>query len=395
MSEELDFSKLPLIVPVPELGTPLRFETYGELKDWAQVELNAWEPLKAVAAEQPDFGNKLFQEIYTTFSGLKNLAETAENNPEIQSRQKAASRMGGHLKLIASGQVSISASPLGQKVLTDILEGRRELALGRMLLAKHHIEVQSGGMKLSQLVRSIVDARASEFSGDGEIKAQTNALKKLRTDWDQSLEKLSALHTEKIQKADNDLVRAKKLMTALFNVGNRNKRDHQQRMTALEDSYRSEMELRAPASYWRWRAIRSYVYSVIAFLFLVAGAGVIVWFTKEHGGDLLKIVKTKDGDLGFGGVLVLTIPALAAFWVLRLVSRVFVGHLSAARDSALRSVMVQTYLALVADPKGQVGRDERLLILHALFRPEHGEGLEDAPPTNLLELMTKDIGGKR
>ena len=101
-----------------------------------------------------------------------------------------------------------------------------------------------------------------------------------------------------------------------------------------------------------------------------------------------KLPKTEDGTIGLGAIVLITLPALAFFWFLRLISRIFVTNLHYMADAGLRSTMVTTFLALIEDDKNPVESDERLLILQALFRPA-GESGDDAAPTNLLERLIK------
>ena len=96
-----------------------------------------------------------------------------------------------------------------------------------------------------------------------------------------------------------------------------------------------------------------------------------------------------ESFLRISDALVITVPALGYFWVLRLVSRIFVSNLASMSDAAERSIMISTFLALLADKNEPVKTEERLLILQAIFRRGPGMPGDDAPPPNLLELLTR------
>jgi hypothetical protein len=76
-----------------------------------------------------------------------------------------------------------------------------------------------------------------------------------------------------------------------------------------------------------------------------------------------------------GEIALVTVPALAAFWLLRAVSRLFVQQTQRMGDAFERNTMVKTYLALLTEPNHKVEAAERLVILQALFRP----GPDDPP----------------
>ncbi len=120
---------------------------------------------------------------------------------------------------------------------------------------------------------------------------------------------------------------------------------------------------------------------------VVIGIGVVWW----QGGSIVDILpKDTEGNIGLGAIVLVTLPGLAFFWFLRLISRIFVTNLHNMADAGLRATMVSTFLALMKDETNPVSPDERLLVLQALFRPA-GESGDDAAPTNLME---KIISGR-
>ena len=64
-----------------------------------------------------------------------------------------------------------------------------------------------------------------------------------------------------------------------------------------------------------------------------------------------------ESRLGLSDALVITVPALGFFWLMRLVSRIFVSNLASMSDAAERSIMISTFLALLADKNEPVKTD--------------------------------------
>jgi len=164
-------------------------------------------------------------------------------------------------------------------------------------------------------------------------------------------------------------------------------------IAAHEEAHRQQLVLRAPIVYWmeKQNAHKKVYWSALA-IFIVINASALGFFGVhfESIWQHLKEVQGQNaGVLNVTGLVAFTLPSVAYFWILKHISRIFVDNMSNANDAGQRSVMLQTYLALVAEPASKVSEQERLLALNALFRPSATAGSDDAPPSNLLEILTK------
>lgn len=59
--------------------------------------------------------------------------------------------------------------------------------------------------------------------------------------------------------------------------------------------------------------------------------------------------------------------------------------------------MVKTFLALMRDDtagKTLVKDDDRILILHSLFRPSSVSAVDDAPPVHWFDILTNKVSSK-
>ena len=161
------------------------------------------------------------------------------------------------------------------------------------------------------------------------------------------------------------------------------------RLHNLEHTYHKLLQLKEPAEYWSSKRMSHWLG--------VFGAGLVFGFLIFVGGFILvklgpgfidTLPKTTNKDLTFGALALVTIPVLAAAWLLRLISRIFVTNLHLATDASMRSKMISTYLALVNDPGSRVGAEERFLVLNAIFRPTEAHDA-DAPPPGMIDLLNK------
>ena len=89
--------------------------------------------------------------------------------------------------------------------------------------------------------------------------------------------------------------------------------------------------------------------------------------------------------------------AFAGIWVLKMLSRLLSENLQMMRDARERETMVKTFLALKRDDKDGksiVNDNDRILILHSLFRPSSVSAIDDAPPVHWFDILTNKVSGK-
>lgn len=156
----------------------------------------------------------------------------------------------------------------------------------------------------------------------------------------------------------------------------------------LIKTYETHLQLEAPAKYWTDKMHRhktAYRWAFVVFGLAVAGG---IWWIGEFGPKIIvQIPPDKNGGIPLGAAALITIPAIAYFWLLRHIARFFVSNLHQAADAEQRATMITTFEALVHAPDNKVTPEALLLILQAIFRPLQSSGVDDAPPPNLLEIM--------
>lgn len=172
-------------------------------------------------------------------------------------------------------------------------------------------------------------------------------------------------------------------------------------MQNLKDAYDKHMSLAAPVEYWETKQARHFKWMAVTGLVTAAGmvaAGALLHCELAAVAQQATSTTTtaKDGVVGvlsaiatwrLGSFLLL---ATLAFWVLRLLVRIFLSNLHLENDAAERVTMVKTYLALIRDGKLSSDSDNLKAVLAALFRPT-GDGIvkDEGIPPNMLELLTK------
>ncbi len=156
-------------------------------------------------------------------------------------------------------------------------------------------------------------------------------------------------------------------------------------------AYETKINTQSIVNLWDQKAknsLKSLWISGVLFIILLGTA--VYYFLRVAGyvvGDL-----TKMGDnQRYIITLELIIPVLAAIWVLRHISRIFVHSYASYADAVHRGAVAQTYLGLLAETPPGVSKDERHIALQALFRPGAGEAPDNDPslPSLLDALRSK------
>lgn len=155
-----------------------------------------------------------------------------------------------------------------------------------------------------------------------------------------------------------------------------------------EDTFKERMKLDRPREYWSRKADGhekwSCINGAIAIIWLIA-AGILsvlgIWWLFEKAIELTvesDIPATALATLGAMGLTGTTV----AFWVARLLVRLWLSQMHLGMDARERVTMIESYLALTAE--GAVDDKHREIVLNSIFRPTQDGIVKDdasADPT--------------
>ncbi len=230
-------------------------------------------------------------------------------------------------------------------------------------LEKLHQQFQEAGAKTEHETRKQRD----EFLRDKsrQRKAVAGMIR-------QSRRRLIALRDEKRSQADNAISSIRE----------------------TEALYREHMKLQGPVEYWSSKATahkeKESGYRKVLLCFSgVAGTALLValYFIANHA---IEVATTEKPAAVYLVLVTLSVVVTTmAFWVARILTRLFLSEHHLAIDAEERSVMAQTYLALTAE--GQATEHERSIVLGSLFRPTADGIVKDdaAPDFSAASLLSK------
>lgn len=112
--------------------------------------------------------------------------------------------------------------------------------------------------------------------------------------------------------------------------------------------------------------------------------------TTDANGQVLPAPNdTQITIAAIGRLVIVTVPVFLYIWAIRLVVRFNSRSLMLLDDARLRLTMLDTFFHLI-EKEGAV-KEDRALVLNALFRPGPGHG-DNVDPPNFTELVTKAMG---
>jgi hypothetical protein len=163
----------------------------------------------------------------------------------------------------------------------------------------------------------------------------------------------------------------------------------------LEELFRQKLPVEEPAAFWQRKAL---VKNALAMgwltVFAILAVAPVVIAVKNWAvlGPAFRDLTGNGSSFSLTSLAVVTIPALLYGWLLKNVSRLFIQHMNLADDAGHRRALAITWLGMVAEEKFQLSKEERALVLNAMFRPIPPHSQEDGPPSGLLELIKKQPG---
>lgn len=169
----------------------------------------------------------------------------------------------------------------------------------------------------------------------------------------------------------------------------------QKQFDALKNRYDEELASDAPVTYWtQKRELHRRGKRILGETLLVFTAivGLLAYWVS---GDLLEQYATQNPSHIVTGSLLL--PIAVAFWIGRILVKLFLSHAHLEADALERITMVTTYLALLDRDGGLKKSDEsKKFVLATLFRPANTGILKGdvSSPPHWTTLLDKLVGGK-
>ncbi|MCC5941735.1 MAG: hypothetical protein JJU37_09350, partial [Balneolaceae bacterium] len=245
------------------------------------------------------------------------------------------------------------------------------------LLQRRNNEKKSLGLLRSNFEKYLSDAE----------EATTNYVNKTHKNFDEHAKKLAQLEKTKEEEFDKWFGNTEMDFNGFFEKSREN-------IANLEETYRENLRLEAPAQYWedRGKLLRENgnwwtgAFSLTLFL-IVTSLFTLLWLTPD---GMFADLFSGEAHAIKWAVIYVTFLSFFAYG-LRIFSKLAMSSYHLSRDAEERQQLTYVYLALKKD--ANVEEKDRLLILQSLFsRAETGLLKEDSNPTMPGNILNKING---
>jgi len=399
----------PFVFKPHGTNTELVMEDIDDLRRFSDSEMSAWGGMLAQAMSQGAGSIRSTAEQATGFlnqfrqqvSNLEALFISNEGSWQQQQTQNTVAQINHTLSQFANGVPWVtSSSRLGLRV-SALGKTHPALAVALWMIENDSAPNVLGNVGQGVDVQTLL--RTTRYLGQeavpsttdlpgveglrSDYQAELSLLKKkfdeTQTDFDRFFEKVNKAHLdENATFANMEAAWIEKTKSTFDGINTQ--------WEKMQLTFNTQLALRAPTTYWKEQSESSrHRLWASAAVFVVAGAlslGAFLYWGLPY----LANPGAADKSVILH-VLPIVIPAFIVIWIMKILSKLMSGYLQRADDANERRVMVMTFLALMnKDDSGAalVNDQDRILILHALFRPSAVSPTDDAPPVHWFDLLT-------
>lgn len=392
-------------VTVPGNLRELNFQKSEDMRRWLDAEEPFWKGLDTTSM------SRVFQSHWSSqinfYAGarqqLSQFEESLNSNQE-QSARQLNDALINHFNQVANGNVVTSDFEI-YPAIVDMAAINADVAGLLYLLARSDSEqklgvISSQNHRQTIPVKTILDLILLYARSKGSkdwLLPQRKELSALKSELQAEIDGISSKHEKQNEEIEGQRKLANESHELRICEWSAFKDELAGEWETLKKVYDEQLALLAPTQYWSNRATAhrnvAIAFSVAFGLVLATSIGLFAWLAMPH---MFAVAGNKE----ISPILTLVpiaIPAFAGVWVLKMLSRLLSENLQMMRDARERETMVKTFLALMRDDKNGksiVNDNDRILILHSLFRPSSVTAVDDAPPVHWFDILTNKVNQK-
>jgi hypothetical protein len=334
----------------------------------------------------------LSSQISQAYSRLDDKLRDAQNASE-SDRERRMKGVKNDFRLFYQGRGLIySGSPRGK-----FIESLREREGDEYAALVYFYMTDVARSNRVEDLRAAFEANKYRLDGAGASKEESEAesLAHLRNEWEKrfntSLEMVESDADETVQSWEKRFSELESNQEELqqsaeeINEKYDNVLDNARtELDNLTDEYRDQIALLAPVEYWRNKASTHSTWAVVwGILVVLAGfglGGLFIWQSQS--------VLVSEGRPNYTELVVLLTYASLGVWGIRILVKLLLSNVRLQRDARERSVMLESFLALLKE--GHIDPEEKETILSTLFRPSQDQSVSGDPtPNNAAGIVSK------
>lgn len=384
-----------LSIDLGSRGGKLSFQTFDDLKDWAEGECARWDWIRPNGLDA-NIGNVLKTgQIYFRESLRSYLNKYPSNHGVLGNIQAL---FADHLM---NGKALLSASGSGKFIL-KLLESDPQASLWALAT----LTGVTAGMNFSQVPLAGLDGfmKAMMFRHGlkGAASSEREALEALHGEMSTELStRIAGLDDAKTQHEQlmSNLISAKEefqsqgagFVQENKSVFNAELEAIKGRFAAIEKTFTDKMALKAPVTYWSEKAeMHKARFKQLGWASLITMILSSALITGAVSRFVPKVPKGEFPDPWRIGLVLITVTML--IWVIRLLVKMTLSQLHLQTDAEERTVLANAYLALLQRDQA-LRPEDRELVLQVLFRSAATGIVDDGGPATPIEIITRAVSG--
>lgn len=396
----------PVKISINASSTPLEFTTLYQIETWIEKEHSFWLDLQQKTERSPNLLKPKLGQIITNANQIKQFVENNKKDDNTQKRKalndEQINSLNGQLRKFAGHNPTPHNSPTAKRAL-KYAEDNPDLALAYLGLKGVHLfqtnEILNnihGNQDRLAAFEAWTKAQAlqatEEYSHYKASADERTLLNDARAEW----ERLTHEFSEEVEQA--------KSSREHYNQELKNTNDRYQSLARkfftktrseieeFKNRYRSELALQIPVKYWTDKKGSHQRWAVTWGLSFLVSIALGVFGIISQFDEISSVLSGDVANVSFGAFALIAAPFFLYVWFLRILSRLLLSNLHLMRDAEERAVMTQTFLAL-AEAGNYITENDRILILHSLFRAASSENNDDGAPPHWFDLLTNRLRG--
>lgn len=380
----------------------LHFTDTEDIIRWLDVEEPNWQKSHS-SISSPQL-KQIWDEQIGCYSGIRTYvnqfdAAAAQNNKDATNQNLAV--LNRHFAQLVQG-TALTSDHAYYPVIAELIESDLEAAAYVLTTARSDGEqrlrgwLQNERFPIHVLGRLVLSRGKTKKSADW-LAPQRKELGLLKSDYQAKLNELRATFDEQTEAITEQHRQEGVAHEQRQSDWGRWRKELSEEWSKLKKVYDEQLALQAPTQYWSQRAkthrSTAIGFAIVFGLVLTGGVAAFVCWAMP---GLQNAAGNKDASVLLT-LAPLLVPVFASIWVLKILSRLLSENLQLMRDARERETMVKTFLALMRDDqsgKALVQDNDRILILHALFRPSSLSAVDDAPPVHWFDILTNKVSQK-
>lgn len=391
----------PISISVPNSERVIQWTSLDDVRLWAEAEQDFWRPMDAGVLSSGNLQQawSVQQHFASNIRHLVNVFDSAPEERKAAAHQELQQSLQSNAQLIQEGRRLVLDSVVSPRLVelwslspeAAVIAGVGTWPDSSTYLGNFGNNIPVGALGAIFATQTLP---ASPEWLDATRAQQQGLANELERSRDRHRSQLDT-YTQEGNQAREDWVRFAAERREEFNE---QKARFEGEFEGLKRVYDEKLALAAPATYWDARRkshlVQATIFGAAFGILLVVGLLGFFYYGWPH-------LKDKTGSTTTSVVLTLVpliVPAFSAVWLLKVVARLLSESLSLMRDAGERLTMVKTFLALIHDEERSrtlLTEQDRILVLHALFRPSSIASSDDSPPVHWFDVLASKIGEKK